>query len=1444
MLLFLVVSTLILSLPVVQTSLASAITSRLNSKYQVSIHIERLKASLISWEVAVKGVYIQDEAMDTIFYSREIDTKLHDIKAIYGGDFNLGKVTINDFVLKDKTPEGSKTSNLDAFVKKLSTGAPSEKPFVLKASSLRLNNAKIRVVDENKNPKKEVNIHGITLEASPFEIVGSDVNAKIKNFSFNLLDRLKITKSSFDFRYSPEQMQLENLELNTSKSILKGGLVMDYQEGDFKDFYNQVLIHINLKDTKIATNDLNLFYPEFIPEEHFTTSAQIDGVLNNLSTVITYLNIQNTGIRGKFTFKNLFEETAPTMTVAEIRTIETSMKEIRQIMPKVIGVHLPDNLDRLGRINITGATTITAKDITANVNAETKLGSFYSNIDIQGIDRLVDAEYTGFLSLIDFNLGQYLFDNPSFSHTSMDANIQGRGFFKNSANTKAEGVIYSTTYNDYAYKDIEVSGLFQKQLFDGRLVVNDPHCKFVFEGLADFSNQPSKFKFNANIDHADFHQLHFVNDTLSQFKGKVAIDLEGTQIDDVVGVIDFKDTHYLNPDSNYHFDDFRIEAKQLDSLNRSLSINSKDIITGSIQGNFKMAEFSKLFRNSMGSVYTYYKPFKISKNQQFNFNFNIYNKLVEVFLPQLQFSPNTHIRGAMNADAGDFKMDFRSPSFKYYENKFEGVLLKVDTKNPLFKSYIEIDDAKTKWYSVKDFKLINNSIKDTLFFRTEFKGDSRYDDSYRLNFYHTFNDKDESVMGIKKSDMNFKGSDWVINPKNDKSNKLVLASRLDSLTIDRLVFRTNREEEVVLEGKMVDSTYKDLQIKFNRVSLRKITPDIDSLKLDGSVNGLLSFQQKDSVYYPSTRLSIADFSVNDFIFGDMDIDLLGNKDLSDFIVNAKIKEKDEEQLRLIGNVYHRDNHLESDLLASFNHFNLAPFSPLGADVVHRIRGSLYGNAKVTGDLKNPDITGELTISRGGIAFPYLNVDYDFDITEQLLLSEQSFDFTNLNLTDTRLGTKGVLKGKISHRSFNDWSLDLMVDTENAPMLLLDTKYTPESLYYGTGLFVGQGSIVGPTNNLNISIDGATAQGTSVKIPIEDAVSVGDYEFISFVEKSEVKNQTSETETQSYSGLDLAFNLEITPEAEVEIVIDPSTGSSLKGTGEGKIFMDINTSGKFNMFGDYVVSTGSYNYKFGGFIDKTFQVKSGGRINWEGDPLQAQLDLEAAYSLYANPAPLLENPGYTKRIPTDVIVRLNGALENPNIDFDIEFPGTNSVIKSELLYSLQDPTVQDRNAFFLLAQGTFVNDATGINQQAVTGNLLQSASGFLSSILDGSSDKFNFGLSYEQGYLDRDSNLQTDNKIGVSLSTKLSDRVLFNGRLGVPVGGGVSENVVAGDAELQILLNEEGSLSAKVFNRENEFQQFLLYRQGYTQGVGLSYRVDFNNLSQLVRNLMGNSAENE
>ena len=62
-------------------------------------------------------------------------------------------------------------------------------------------------------------------------------------------------------------------------------------------------------------------------------------------------------------------------------------------------------------------------------------------------------------------------------------------------------------------------------------------------------------------------------------------------------------------------------------------------------------------------------------------------------------------------------------------------------------------------------------------------------------------------------------------------------------------------------------------------------------------------------------------------------------------------------------------------------------------------------------------------------------------------------------------------------------------------------------------------------------------------------------------------------------------------------------------------------------------------------------------------------------------------------------------------------------------------------------------------------------------------------------------------------------------------------MVAGDVQVEFLLNEDGTLRAKIFNRENDFQITGLTNEvGYTQGVGISYQVDFDTFDELIRKI--------
>jgi hypothetical protein len=52
------------------------------------------------------------------------------------------------------------------------------------------------------------------------------------------------------------------------------------------------------------------------------------------------------------------------------------------------------------------------------------------------------------------------------------------------------------------------------------------------------------------------------------------------------------------------------------------------------------------------------------------------------------------------------------------------------------------------------------------------------------------------------------------------------------------------------------------------------------------------------------------------------------------------------------------------------------------------------------------------------------------------------------------------------------------------------------------------------------------------------------------------------------GLELEFDLDITPDAEVEVILDRNSGHGMKGKGYGSLLFKINTLGKFNMWGDF------------------------------------------------------------------------------------------------------------------------------------------------------------------------------------------------------------------------------------------------------------------------------------
>ncbi|MFV0248529.1 MAG: translocation/assembly module TamB domain-containing protein [Tenacibaculum sp.] len=372
-----------------------------------------------------------------------------------------------------------------------------------------------------------------------------------------------------------------------------------------------------------------------------------------------------------------------------------------------------------------------------------------------------------------------------------------------------------------------------------------------------------------------------------------------------------------------------------------------------------------------------------------------------------------------------------------------------------------------------------------------------------------------------------------------------------------------------------------------------------------------------------------------------------------------------------------------------------------------------------------------------------------------------------------------------------------------------------------------------TSNLDIVIVGQTQPGTVFVIPLTNIKTIDNYKLIHFGERS-AEQQSEGKYIEEIKGLDLKIKLDVTKDALAQVVIDKVTGSELKGSGQGNLSIDINTRGKFIMYGEFVVEKGLYNFKYAG-ITKPFEVQRGGTISWNGSPFDAELDITAIYRTKANPAQIIDNANFNRKLPIDLYTKITGGLFDSKQEFDIKIPNANSTLSSELDFILNenDLNTKMQHFSFLLAFGTFYNAET-IGESATTG-ITGTASDIVSSVLSGmlnsKDNKFKVGLEYTQGDRSEIANLQTDNQVDVSVSTQLNDRILVNGKVGVPLGNNTQTSVV-GELKVEVLINEEGNLRGTVFNRQNDIQ-YSVEDEGYTQGIGLSYQVNFNNLKELI-----------
>lgn len=1405
----------------------------LNKDFKTDIKVDQVAISVFGG-VKLKNVMIKDYHKDTLIFSKIIKTNVLSFKKLYNGDLLFGDIRLDGLVFNMKTYKGEKDSNIDKFIALFDSGKPSAKKFLMKAQNIYLSSGRFIFIDENSKIPKILDFTKLNAELNNFKIHGPDVTINIKKMAFKDHRGLYVENMSSNFTYTKKYIKLENLDLSTKESFLKGKVVLSYDRKDFSDFNNKVLFDIKIKSASLGTNDIYHFYKELGKNQHFKLTSTIRGTLNNFyATKLKLVDSKNSQIIGNVNFRNLFGKKGQNFYMkGDFQKVSSNYSNLTSLLPNILGKKLPSSLSKLGQFNLKGKTEITTTSIDADFYMATALGNIQSVLAMSNINNIDNASYTGNVILEDFDIGTFL-GRKDLGKVSLDIDVDGKGFTEKYLNTAIKGDVSQIDYRNYTYNNVVVNGNFKMPIYKGQISVNDPNLNMTFDGLLDLTKKDSRYDFHINVEKADLHKLKFVKDTISIFKGDVVVQASGNTIENLQGDVFINKAVYQNVKDAYTFDDFAINSSFDQNRVRTITVNSPDIIQGEIVGKYEFSQLKNLVTNSLGSLYTNYKPNKVKRGQFLKFNFTVYNKIIEIFYPEILIGSNTVVKGNINSDNQEFKLNFNSPKIIASDNTFDNIRISIDNKNPLYNAYIELDSIKTKYYKIRNFSLINVTMKDTLFFRSEFKGGTNGEDYFNLNLYHTINKDNNNVVGISKSELKFKDYLWFLNEKETPNNQIVFDKSFKNFNIDNIIM-SHENQEILLKGILKGTSYKDLKLSFKDVDLNKITPDNEKFVFNGNINGDVNFKQDNAVFQPTASVVIDHLNLNKTDLGTLDFDIEGDESLKKFTVNSNIKNENLESFNANGNLEIVNNETVLDLNLKLDRFNLAVLSSLGGEVISNIRGSVSGSSTIKGNLKKPDINGRLYVDNAGLTIPYLNVDYELKDKTIVDLTEEKFLFRNNTLTDTKFGTKGTLNGSIEHKNFADWKLDLTINSKR--FLALDTKDHEDAAYYGTAFIDGTATIKGPTNSLFIKVDAKSEKGTTVKIPINNAESISENKFIHFVsakEKFNLKKGIVDN-TRNYNGLELEFDLDITPNAEVEVILDRNTGHGMKGKGFGSLLLKINTLGKFNMWGDFQAYEGTYNFKYGGLIDKKFAVKKGGSISWEGNPMKAQLNLEAVYRTSANPAVLLENSSFNKKVPVDVIIGIRGDLASPEPDFNIEFPTVSNVLKSEIQYKLYDKDVRQTQALYLLSSGGFLSPE-GVSQSDFSSSLFETATNLLGGIIPTDNEKLNLGFNFISA--DKRIGKEADGRFVATISSKINERITINGKVGVPVGG-INESAIVGDVEVQYRVNEDGTLNLRVFNRENDIN-YIGEGIGYTQGLGVSYEVDFDTFKEMVNKIFKN-----
>ncbi|MFO7615997.1 MAG: translocation/assembly module TamB domain-containing protein, partial [Bacteroidales bacterium] len=1008
-----------------------------------------------------------------------------------------------------------------------------------------------------------------------------------------------------------------------------------------------------------------------------------------------------------------------------------------------------------------------------------------------------------------------------------------------SVNARLDGHMARFTLNGYRFRDLDINGLASGRTYEATLVLRDPNINLELDGRADLGGVEPEYDFNLVVAGADLAALNIdKRDSVSRIDLRMEGRLIGRNLDEMNGEILITNSVYENSRGKLPVSELSL-ISQPDLGRRKLTLSSEYIdarVIGYLHAVDLVTEGATLISRFIPALSVRGREAGAGKND-FSFNVHLKNPgpVTDILTPSFQCKDNSRISGSYSSAGRSVYLEGTSPQFVVGGSQFTNFNFQLGTEGDrllLTADLAKLQLDKNTYF--EDMRLTSSVSDNLLEAGLNWNNTAGFTNSGGLTCQALFEPDEEGKVSttfrFPAAEINFRDSIWQIDPF-----ELVLKTGL--MKVDQLIISHNRESMTV-SGAISANPSDTLFLAFNQLNLNNINQitQARSFEYGGRLSGTARLFNLRSKGMFLADMAIDSLIINGETLGHTVISSRSDGSGEPVYMDLISKRGAINTIKLQGSFNPVNDSLDFNLALDKLRLNLA--NPFVAPDLQDIRGLGSGQIRITGTPGRPELNGSLLMQKASFLVDYLNTRFFF--THTLEITPYAFWVSNLDIQDEE-GNHAQVNGGVRHDHLKNILFDFALNFQD--FILVNTTEARNDGYWGRAYATGTGTIRGALPNLAFDIRARTARRTRFYVPVSVTGEAREIDFITFVEAPNddydgdlldftVKKRT-DYEVKLY-GVSVGLDLEVTPDAEVQLIFDSKVGDVIRGRGSGNLRIAVAPSAGLSLTGDFTLEQGDYQLTLQNMPVKRFEIEPGGTIKWTGDVANAQLDIDAVYRTKASLFDLLQdesNSDLMQRIPVECHLLMTGYLESPGFRFNIILPpNSNELARSQL----QNLTEEDMNkqVIALLILGRFMplqGFASGTSrgyESAGISTTTEVLSNQLNYWLSQISNDVDIGLNYRPG------DELTSDEVEVALSTQL-----LNNRMTINVNGNydvrpvnASANQLVGDVEVEYKIRPSGKLRVKAFTRANDH---LLYEYApYTQGVGLFFREEFDSFAEL------------